>query len=142
MGAGETAMTITLNITPELEEVLRRSAQRAGLPPDSYILKLLQERLGAGERLPLHLPDEETQLLQKISQGLPPETWARYEALKEKRDARTLTPDEYAELRALTDEVELWNAHRLELVLALARLRQVPLRVMMDELGLTPPPYA
>jgi hypothetical protein len=135
-------MTITLKITPELEEVLRRSAQRAGLPPDGYILKLLQERLGAGERLPPHLPDEETQLLQEISQGLPPETWARYQALKEKRDARTLAPDEHAELRALTNEVELWNAHRLELVLALARLRQVPLRAMMDELGLSPPPYA
>jgi hypothetical protein len=135
-------MTITLEITPELEEVLRQRAQRAGLPPDGYILKLLRERLGGGERLPPHLPHEETELLQQINQGLPPETWARYQALKEKRDARTLTPDEHAELLALTDEVELWNARRLELVLALARLRQVPLRVMMDELGLTPPPYA
>jgi len=45
-------MTITLEITPELEEVLRRRAQRAGLPPDGYILKLLRERLGGGERLP------------------------------------------------------------------------------------------
>lgn len=135
-------MTITLEITPELEEVLRRRAQRAGLPPDGYILKVLQERLGGGERLPPHLPHEETELLQQINQGLPPETWARYQALKEKRDARTLTPDEHAELLALTHEVELWNAHRLELVLALAQLRQVPLRIMMDELGLTPPPYA
>jgi hypothetical protein len=135
-------MTITLEITPELEEVLRRNAQRAGLPPDGYILKLLQERLGVGERLPPHLPHEETELLQQISHGLPPETWARYQALKEKRDARTLTPDEHAELLALTNEVELWNARRLELVLALAQLRQVPLRVLMDELGLTPPPYA
>jgi hypothetical protein len=135
-------MTITLKITPELEEVLRRSAQRAGLSPDSYILKVLQERLGGEERLPPHLPREETELLQQINQGLPPTTWTRYQALKEKRDARTLTPDEHAELLTLTNEVELWNAHRLELVLALARLRQVPLRVMMDELGLTPPPYA
>jgi hypothetical protein len=135
-------MTITLEITPELEEVLRRSAQRAGLPPDGYILKLLQERLGVGKGLPPHLPHEETELLQQINRGLPAETWARYQALKEKRDARTLTPDELAELLALTDEVELWNARRLELVLALAQLRQVPLRVLMDELGLTPPPYA
>ena len=135
-------MTITLEITPELEEVLRRSAQRAGLPPDDYVLKVLQERLGGEARLPPHLPREETELLQQINQGLPPETWARYQALKEKRDARALTPDEHAELLTLTDEVELWNARRLELVLALAQLRQVPLRAMMDELGLTPPPYA
>jgi hypothetical protein len=136
-------MTITLEIAPELEEVLRRSAQRAGLPPDGYVLKVLQERLlGGGGRLPPHLSPEETKLLQQINQGLPPETWARYRALKEKRDARTLTPEEHAELLALTNEVELWNARRLELVLALAQLRQIPLRAMMDELGLTPPPYA
>jgi hypothetical protein len=134
-------MTITLEITPELEEVLRRSAQRAGLPPDDYVLRVLQERLGTGERLPPHLPQEETELLEQINRGLPPETWARYQALKEKRDARTLSPEEHSELLALTNEVELWNARRLELVLALARLRQVPLRAMMDELGLTPPPY-
>ena len=135
-------MTITLEIAPEMEEVLRRSAESAGLPPGGYILKVLQERLDGEGRLPPHLSDEETRLLQQIGQGLPPKTWARYQALKEKRDARTLTPDEHAELLALTDEVELWNARRLELALALARLRHVPLRAMMDELGLIPPPYA
>ena len=135
-------MTITLEITPELEEALRVGAQRAGLPPDGYVLKLLQERLGGEERRPPHLSPEETQLLQQINQGLPPETWARYHALKEKRDARTLSTEEYRELLSLTDEVELWNARRLELVSALAQLRQVPLRALMDELGLTPPPYA
>ena len=135
-------MTITVEITPELEEVLRRSAQREGLPPDGYVLKVLEERLGGEERLPPHLSREETTLLQQINQGLPPETWMRYQTLKEKRDARILTPEEYTELLALTNEIELWNARRLELVLALAQLRRVPLRAMMDELGLTPPPYA
>src|SRR4051794_23034477 len=135
-------MTITLEITPELEEVLRRSAQRAGLPPDGYVLKLLREGLRGEAHLPPSLSREETELLQQINQGLPPETWVRYQSLKDKRDARTLTPEEYTELLALTDEVELWNARRLELVYALAQLRHVPLRAMMDELGLTPPPYA
>jgi len=135
-------MTITLEIAPELEEELRRSAESAGLPPGGYILKVLQERLDGEGRLPPHLSDTETKLLQQISQGLPTETWARYQALKEKRDARTLTPDEHAELLALTDAVELWNARRLELVLALAQLRKVSLKTMVDELGLTPPPYA
>src|SRR5437763_1018048 len=102
-------MTITLEITPEPEEVLRRSAQPDGLPRGGYVLKLLQERLAGEARPPPHLSQEETELLQRINQGLPPETWARYQALKEKRDARTLTPEEYTELLALTHEVELWN---------------------------------
>jgi hypothetical protein len=34
------------------------------------------------------------------------------------------------------NEVEDWNVRLVELVGALAQLRQVPLRAMMDELGL------
>jgi hypothetical protein len=132
----------TLEITPELEEVLRRSAQRAGLPPDGYVLKLLQGRWGGEERLPPHVLHGETRLLQQIIQGLPRESWSRYQALKGKLDARTVTPEGYAEPLALTNEAEPWNVRRLELVLALARLWQVPLRILIDELGLTPPPNA
>jgi hypothetical protein len=127
---------------PELEERLRQRAERAGLAPDGYVLKLLEEQFGNGQRLPSHLPPEESRLLQEINRGLPTETWERYDTLKKKRDAATLTPAEYQELLALTDEVELWNARRLDLVVVLAQLRQVPVRAMMDELGLTPPPYA
>jgi hypothetical protein len=134
-------MTITLEIAPELEERLRQRAERAGLAPDGYVLKLLEEQIGNGQKLPSHLPPEESRLLQEINRGLPTETWERYDALKKKRDAATLTPAEYQELLRLTDEVELWNSRRLELVLALAQLRQVPLRAMMDALGLIPPPY-
>ena len=39
-------MTITLEITPELEEVLRRSAQSAGLPPDSAPARIEWESFG------------------------------------------------------------------------------------------------
>ena len=56
--------------------------------------------------------------------------------------ATTLTPAEHHELMALTNEVELWNAGRIERVAELARRRNVPLRQMMDELGLAPPPDA
>src|SRR5206468_10303791 len=104
------------------------SAQHAGLAPDGYVLKVLRERLGGGERLPPHLPQEETELLQQINQGLPAETWARYQALKQTRDARTLTSDEHAELLTLTDEVELWNARRLELGLLRPFIRTIDTR--------------
>ena len=56
--------------------------------------------------------------------------------------SQTLTPDEHQELMELTDEVELWNARRIELVAELARRRGVSLATMMDQLGLTVPPYA
>src|SRR5437868_2373524 len=135
-------MTLTLELAPELLAALRSMAQRAGVDPDRYIARALEAHVQQQAGTPEPLSREETELLQQINQGLPPATWERYHALKQKRDARALTPVEHAELLALTNEVEIWNARRVELVAALARLRQVPLRAMMDELGLTPPPYA
>jgi hypothetical protein len=85
---------------------------------------------------------EEAVLLQKINQRLPATTWERYRSLKGKRDEETLTPEEHAELIALTDEIEGWNVRRLELVAELAKLRGVRLPEMMKELGLTPASHA
>lgn len=135
-------MTITLEITPDLEEVLRETAAREGLAPDRYVLNLLRQQLKRNQRTPPHLPHEEAELLQKINQGLPGATWERYQALKLKRDDETLTPEEHAELIALTDAIEGWNVQRLEIVSQLAKLRGVQLPEMMKELGLLPPSHA
>jgi hypothetical protein len=129
-------MTLILEINPELEQALRATAERQGLAPDRYVLDVLQGRLARDQNLPARLSRPEAELLQRINEGLPPATWERYHALKEKRDAETLTLDEHAELIQLVNEVEDWNVRLVELVGALAQLRQVPLRAMMDELGL------
>jgi hypothetical protein len=143
MAPGEnTAMTITLEITPDLEEVLRETAAREGLAPDRYVLNLLRQQLMRNERTPPHLSREEAELLQKINRGLPEATWERYRALKLKRDDETLTPEEHAELIALTDAIEGWNVQRLEIVSRLAKLRGIQLPEMMKELGLLPPSHA
>jgi hypothetical protein len=85
-----------------------------------------------------YLPREEVRLLEKINEGLSPETWQRYRALKAKRDAATLTPEEHAELIALSDMIEAWNVRRLEFVAELARLREVPFPELVRQLGLVP----
>jgi hypothetical protein len=135
-------MTITLEITPDLEELLRETAEREGLAPDRYVLNLLRQQLKRNQTTPPHLPREEAELLQKINQGLPEATWERYRALKLKRDDETLIPEEHAELIALTDAIEGWNVERLEIVSQLARLRGVQLSEMMKQLGLIPPSHA
>jgi hypothetical protein len=136
-------MTLTLEISPELEQALRASAERAGLPPDRYVLDLLQERLSPinGGRT-TGLPAAEATLLERINEGLPEGTWARYEALKKKRDAETLTDAEHAELIRLVNEVELWNARRLEAVAELAKLRGVRFPDLVKQLGLGAPANA
>src|SRR5713101_4476111 len=88
-------MTLTLEITPELEQALRASAERAGLPPDRYVLDVLKEQLSPANAGPAGLPRAEAELLERINEGLPEGTWTRYEALKKKRDSETLTEAEH-----------------------------------------------
>lgn len=83
----------------------------------------------------------ETELLLKINQGFAPAPQQRYDELLEKRDARTLTPAEYQELLALTDQVEAFNVERVKALADLARLRQVSLPEVMRQLGLDTPAY-
>jgi hypothetical protein len=132
-------MTLTLEIGPELEETLRRIAERAGLPPDRYVLDALQERLERDQDLPPHLSREESRLLQQINQGLPIETWDRYHALKGIRDAERLTPEEHKELIELVHQVEGWNVRRLQLAAELAKLRGVAFPDLVKQLGLGAP---
>ncbi len=83
----------------------------------------------------------ETALLLKINQGVAPAPQQRYDELLEKRDARTLTPEEYQELLALTDQVEAFNVERVKALADLAQLRQVSLPEVMRQLGLDTPAY-
>jgi hypothetical protein len=138
----KTTKTLTLEISPELEDTFRAIAARRGVPPDQYVLDLLQERLAYDRNLPPHLPRAEAELLQRINEGLPEATWARYHALRDKRDAGTLTPDEHAELSRLVNEVEGWNVRRPEAVAELAKLRGVRFADLVRELGLGAPVHA
>ena len=132
-------MTLNLELAPELAAALRAMAQKAGVEPDRYIARALQDHVERHQNEPPHRSREEAVLLQQINQGLPAETWQRYHELVAKRRAETLTPEEHQELMALTNEVELWNARRIELVAELARLKRVTLPAMMARLGRATP---
>ena len=133
---------LTLEITSDLESALRREAARQGLDTQGFILRALRERLAAARRSSApSLSTEEAQLLQEINRGLPGETWRLYASLKEKRRARTLTPEEHTEIIALSDKVEEMNARRMECVVRLAGLRQTSVDALMDDLGIKSPLY-
>jgi hypothetical protein len=82
------------------------------------------------------IPVAESELLLKINQPVPADVQHRYDELIERRDARTLTPEEHDELLRLTDQVELLEAERMKHLIDLAKLRQVPLNEVMRQLGL------
>jgi hypothetical protein len=84
------------------------------------------------------LPQPEAELLHQINRGLPEATQHRYDELRAKRHAETLTPEEHQELLSLVDSVEQADADRLQHLIELSQLRQVPLPNLMHQLGIHP----
>jgi len=87
------------------------------------------------------LSKDESELLLKINQGIPPGIQDRYDELIAKRQSETLTPDEYDELLRLTDQVKKLDAKRVEYLKELARIRQTSLTALMEDLHIQTPAY-
>jgi hypothetical protein len=125
-----------ITVQVSVEELLKAVDQ---LPTDQLEAFVSQALLLQARRRAPSLAHDESVLMLKINEGLPEETRARYYALIDKRDAETLTPGEYEELLRLTDEAEEWNVRRVEALVELAQLRQMPVNDLMDSLGIGPP---
>lgn len=82
---------------------------------------------------------EESTLLREINRAIPAELSDRYEILADKRDDETLTADEYQELLDIADQIEAFGVKRLEALVKLSELRQVPLLQLMADLEIQPP---
>lgn len=85
------------------------------------------------------MSQSETALLLQINEGIPTNMQRRFDHLVAKRQAETIAPEEVAELKGMTDEIEQHAVRRVAALDALARLRQVPLADLMDSLGILPP---
>jgi hypothetical protein len=79
------------------------------------------------ESLRTNLSRAESELLQRIDQGVPAAVQKRYDELIARRREETLTPQEYTELIDLTHQVEMLEAERVQALVNLARLRGVSL---------------
>jgi hypothetical protein len=71
--------------------------------------------------------------IKQINEEFSAEFWRRYHELVAKRDAELLIPDgpELQELIRMTDELEIRQAERLEILSRLARLRKTTLSEVM-----------
>jgi hypothetical protein len=120
----------------------------AQLSPDQLLAAV--EQLGAEEldqflgkivalwaRRHGRLSAAEKQLLETINAPLPGELRRRYDELKARRDAETLTPAQHRELLRLSDQVEALQAERVKALAEMARRRNTTLTRLLKELGLT-----
>jgi hypothetical protein len=96
-------------------------------------------KLRASRNAP-HLSNDESRMLEQIHHAIPTDVQTRFADLLDKRDALTLTEDEYTELLRLTDVIENQEAKRVLLLGELARYRGVTLEQVMRDLGIQTPP--
>jgi hypothetical protein len=80
------------------------------------------------------LPKEESELMLKISQGLPSGVRKRLRELTLRRQEEKITPDEHEELLRLTDLLEKTDAERMQHISELSRIRGISVDVLMEEL--------
>jgi hypothetical protein len=134
-------MSITLELSPDLEQDLKAAAERSGMSPNAYVIAALRERLPKNSSQP-QLSKREAELLLAIGQSLSQLEWQRYHELLAKRDAEQLTEQEHQELIGLSVKLEEANAKRIGYLAELAQLQGVSLDVLMDDLGLKPSTHA
>jgi len=84
------------------------------------------------------LSKEESALLKKINKPLPKKMQDRFEVLNKKRQLETLTESEHQELIEITKKFETLNVVRLKALADLSKIRQLPVRDLMKQLGILP----
>ena len=132
-------MKFTLNLEPELDMQVRREAAKRGLDINEYVVHAVEACVRRDQKKAIPcLSKKESRLLQHINVGLPQETWQRYRALIDKRRDEDLTSDEHKELIQLSDHLEQLNVSRMKHLVELAQVRSLPVRVLMQQLGITP----
>jgi hypothetical protein len=133
-------MTITVDIGSELESRLLHEAAKHGMDPGQFVINAVRARLENQNAVASSLDAEQSRLLGEINNGLSQTQWERYYTLVSKRQAAALTDDEFAELTAVSNRIEELNAHRMDRLASLARLRGTTLPELLDQLGIAPPP--
>lgn len=115
-------MTLTITLQPEVEQRFREEAQREGLTLE----QLATQRL------------TEAELLWRIRTASPePETKQLHRLLR-KQKSRPLSPQEQEQLQTLLDIREERGGQRLHDLALLAHLRSLPVRELMEQLGIQP----
>jgi hypothetical protein len=117
-------------LTMSIDELLQAADRLDELDLDRLFDRILMLKANRQAYTP------ETELLQQIDRGIPSDLHQQYRDLVAKRDAQSITAQEYDLLLDLSDRIEVLAAKRTGLLLKLAQLRQVPLMQLMDELGI------
>jgi hypothetical protein len=132
-------MNLTIDISVDLEPRLLQAAAKRGMGPDEYVVQTVRSHLAQEGGSAPSLNPEQSRLLTEINEGLSQIEWDRYYALIDQRRGGSLSEVEFLELEALSNRIEDLNVRRMERLAELARLRQMSMPELLDQLGIVPP---
>ena len=118
-------------------DYIAEAAQNLSLSELDAIMERLTT-IRAHRRVPA-LSQTEADLLKRIEAAVPLAALQRRKALKATQAQRELTTEEHDEFAQLTDEIELAEAGRIDLLSELAALRGITLPEVARQLGLGRP---
>jgi hypothetical protein len=101
---------------------------------DTFIANILSLRV---QRKTSDKQKEEAILLQKINKSLSIDNIERFRALNEKRLDNNISEQEHLELGVLIEKIEKLNVTRLKYLISLAQLRNITVRELMNQLGIS-----
>ena len=129
-------MSITINISPELESRLKQIAAEQGIAVDAYITRVIEQLAKPGQA-PISKEERELDLLQQINQlGLSEEGWERYNYLKKQAEEEALTEAEHQEIIETSRNLEAMNVERIKLLIELADIQGKSLDEIIIDLGI------
>jgi hypothetical protein len=134
---GKRVKTMHIELPEAIAEQVREAANNDGLDTDSFVLKIVEERLHQESNIsPTQKTDAE--LIQFITRGFTESFWQRYAELRQKLKAEIITEIEHEELLSLSDEKEIYDAKRLKYLIELSQRRQTSVENLMQEMGIRP----
>jgi len=126
----------SIKIEPQVsfQDLLKGVEQLEIKDLEKFVEKILKIR---ARKIAPSLPKKESDLIKKINKPLPKNLQKRFEILNQKRIAEILTIKEQAELIEITTKFEALNVAQLKALADLSKIRQLPVRELMNHLGIT-----
>lgn len=119
--------------TSAVGQLLQEAEQLRPGEFEQFVVRILA--LNAS-RKSIGLSSEESLLLQKINKEFASKKMERFLTLDEKRRQEILTTGEHRELLALVQQLEKYDAQKLQWIGQLALLRKTPFDALLKQLGL------
>jgi len=124
---------LLINQQGNLTSIIHAVGQLTKAEFDALFMQMKKLRI---KNYPIATSKTEADLLMAINKGLPVKLQKRYDVLLKKRCDETLTGAEYTEILELTDKKEALQEERLQSMIELAKLRNVSLSELAEQLEL------